>query len=302
MIEIELIERRCPICQTHSKSELNSEANLNLSTLDEFAFASRKLPEYMHWRLMECKGCDLLYANPAPSLEQLAKLYKDADFSSRDEARMASKTYGLVLQKFIQQLSDRDSAVDIGTGDGVFLNELLALAFKDVCGIEPSTAPIEMATDEIRPLIRQGIFQQNTFENDSKTLITCFQTIEHLTNPLEFCKDAHRALKPGGAIFLIGHNRRSLSARVLGKKSPIYDIEHMQLFSFESITNLLKSSGFKNIEVGRIYNRYPIRYWIQLFPFPNRLKKAIIRGLDISRLGNIAIPLPAGNMYAVGFK
>ena len=56
-------------------------------------------------------------------------------------------------------------------------------------------------------------------------------------------KEAFRILKPGGAIFLIGHNRRrSLSARLLGRRSPIFDIEHLQLFSPRSLRQLLISA------------------------------------------------------------
>ena len=36
-----------------------AEAKFDLDVLDGFAFASRKLPEYMHWRLVECGRCDV---------------------------------------------------------------------------------------------------------------------------------------------------------------------------------------------------------------------------------------------------
>ncbi len=39
----------------------------------------------------------------------------------------------------------RDGALDIGTGDGAFLAELLRAGYTDVIGIEPSSAPIEAA-------------------------------------------------------------------------------------------------------------------------------------------------------------
>ena len=87
----------------------------------------------------------------------------------------------------------------IGTRDGAFLVELLATGFEDVVGIEPSSAPIEAASRSTRPLIRQDIFRGDSFAPESLSLITCFQTIEHLADPLTFCRDAWRTLKPGGA-------------------------------------------------------------------------------------------------------
>jgi SAM-dependent methyltransferase len=302
MVSINLRTRTCPLCHSLDDSQSFAEANVDLEELDGFAFASRKLPEYMHWRLMECRRCDLLYANPAPSLEDLAALYRDAAFDSRDEARLASRTYGRLLRRIIPRLPDKLRAVDVGTGDGVFLRELLAAGFREVVGIEPSAAPIAAAAAEIRPLIRHDIFRPDLFPADSLSLITCFQTIEHLADPLAFCRDAWRALKPGGALFLIGHNRKALSARLLGRKSPIFDIEHLQLFSPASVRCLLTASGFDRVQVQTVYNRYPIRYWAQLFPFPKGLKSQILAALQRSGVGGWTLPLAAGNLAIFGFK
>jgi SAM-dependent methyltransferase len=302
MLTISLAQRSCPICGSDDASHLFAKTNVDLEALDGFAFASRKLPEYMHWQLMECRHCDLLFANPAPSLEDLANLYQDADFDSSEEARLASKTYGQFLSGIVRKLPDQVGAVDIGTGDGTFLGELLAAGFRDVSGIEPSSAPIAAADPSVRPLIRHDIFRPNSFPDGSLSLITCFQTIEHLADPLTFCRDAWRALKPGGALFLIGHDRRAFSAKVMGRKSPIFDIEHLQLFSPSSFRNLLKAAGFGDIRVETVHNRYPIRYWAQLFPFPNGLKSGLLSLLQKSRVGRVIVPLPAGNLAAIAYK
>jgi SAM-dependent methyltransferase len=302
MLTLSLEQRVCPVCGTRNRSRLFAEANFSIESLDGFAFASRKLPEYMHWRLSVCDGCDLLYADPAPRPEELAVLYKEAEFDSREEAHHAARTYGRFLPRILSRLPDRKGAVDIGTGDGAFLQELLAAGFENVSGIEPSTAPIEKADPSVRHLIRQDIFRANSFQPDSLSLITCFQTIEHLADPLSFCRHAHRALKPGGALFLIGHNRRAASAKLLGRKSPIFDIEHLQLFSPASMRALLDSAGFSRIETYPVFNRYPLKYWARLFPFPAGVKRHVLGCLQATRPGRWVIPLPAGNLAAIAQK
>jgi SAM-dependent methyltransferase len=296
-----LVSRTCPICGCHQGSRPFADANIQLDGLDQFAFASRKLPEYMHWRLMECRRCDLLYADPAPDPEELAGLYREAGFDSRPEARRASRTYSRFLPRIMFSLPDRNGAVDIGTGDGSFLRELLAAGFNNVTGIEPSIAPIEAAEPSIRPLIRHDIFRADSFAPESLSLITCFQTIEHLSDPLSFCQAARQALKPGGGLFLIGHNRRALSAKVLGRKSPIFDIEHLQLFSPVSIHHLLEKAGFSRVEVMTVFNRYPLQYWARLFPFPAGSKQRILKILQSIPTGRWVIPLPAGNLAAIAY-
>jgi SAM-dependent methyltransferase len=294
--------RHCPVCGECGKPTLFADANIDTDQLNQFAFASRKLPEYMHWRLWECGQCDLLYANPSPAVEQLAGLYRDAAFGSGTEARWAAKTYGGLLKRIAPQLPDRVGALDIGTGDGAFLHELLDQDFSCVVGIEPSLAPIRSAADRVRPLIRQELFQPGSFSEGRFSLVSCFQTIEHLSDPASVVQEAFRILKPGGAIFLIGHNRRALSARLLGRRSPIFDIEHLQLFSPKSLQCLLLSAGFRRVSVNAFLNRYPLSYWSQLFPLPGTLKALTLNLLRASRVGRLVISLPAGNIAAVAFK
>jgi SAM-dependent methyltransferase len=294
--------RRCPVCGEKGKPNLFADANVDAEQLNQFAFASRKLPEYMHWRLWECGQCDLLYANPAPSVEQLAGLYRDAAFGSGLEAGLAARTYGGLLRRIAPRLPDRVGALDIGTGDGAFLRELLEQNFSCVVGIEPSSAPIGSADHRVRLLIRQGLFQPGLFPEGQFSLVSCFQTIEHLNDPASVVREAFRILKPGGAIFLIGHNRRALSARLLGRRSPIFDIEHLQLFSPLSFERLLESAGFHRVTVGPFLNRYPLSYWSQLFPLPGKTKALTLNLLRLTGAGRLVIPLPAGNISAVAFK
>ena len=297
-----MVARLCPVCGSDDASNLFAEANFDSGKLDEYAFASRKMPEYMHHKLISCPTCDLLYANPVPTIDSLSQAYNEAAFDSAEEARFASHTYGNFLPDIVSKLPDQVGALDIGTGDGVFLEQLLSRGFSQVIGVEPSTAPIEAARPRIRPFIKHDIFRPDDYEERTFSLITCFQTIEHLSDPLQMCRDAHSLLKKGGALFLIGHNRRSVSARLLGRKSPIFDIEHLQLFSPESAQQLLKRAGFIRIELKTVRNRYPLHYWLKLFPIPTTPKRKLINLLKRLRIGYLQIPLPAGNMAVIGYK
>jgi SAM-dependent methyltransferase len=276
------------------------EANLKPDSLDDLAFASRKPPELMHHRLVECAVCDLLYASPAPTAEQLEGAYEGAGFDSEEEARFASQTYARLAAPLLSEVPARGGTIDVGTGDGAFLGELLARGLQagDLVGVEPSAAPIAAADPAVRPLIRHGIFSADDFEAEAFRLVTCFQTIEHLPDPREFFDGARRILAPGGALMIVCHDRRSLVNRMLGKRSPIFDVQHMQLFSRPSMNELMERSGFERLRLRHIVNRYPLRYWMRLAPLPTSLKERA----RASRLGSLPLPLPVGNMVAIGFK
>ena len=301
-MNLTLTNRHCPICGSSEQPVLFANANVDLSKLDDFAFASRKLPEYMHWRLLECRRCDLIFASPAPAPQSLGVAYDDAAFDSGVEARYAAVTYGRFLSRIAQKLVVLEGALDIGTGDGAFLQQLLDAGFSRVVGVEPSAAAIASAAPTIRSLVRHAIFCVDDYTPESFALITCFQTFEHLFDPSQMCRDAFRLLRPGGAVFFIGHNRRAVSARLLGRRSPIFDIEHLQLFSPASARRMISEAGFANVEVGPVLNRYPMSYWAKLFPLPLSMKRPLIKLLNATRLGRLALPVPAGNMFAIGYK
>jgi SAM-dependent methyltransferase len=277
-------------------------AAIDESRLDSFSFSSRKSPEYMHYRLIACPSCDLLYANPAPAPGALASAYRDAAFDSSEESRFAADTYIEILAGILNRLPDRAGALDIGAGDGAFLERLLDLKLTDVAGLEPSQAPIAAARDDVKPLLRRGLFSARDFKPGSLSLVTSFQTLEHVDDPLSLCRDAYALLKKGGAGVFVCHNRRALSARLLGLKSPIFDIEHLQLFSPASAWFLLERAGFTDIQVRPIWNRYPLHYWLRLFPLPASQKERLVASAKSSAIGRSSIALPAGNLAAIGFK
>jgi SAM-dependent methyltransferase len=293
------VERACPLCGSASASLTAYEARIDHAVLDSFAFASRKVPEYMHHRLFRCAACDLLYANPIPPADSLINAYEQAGFDSATEARHAARTYGRILDRFVDRLPDRDGALDIGAGDGAFLGELLRRGFTRVMGVEPSSAPVAAADSVVKPLIHRGAFRADLCEPSSLSVVTCFQTIEHLPDPLTVCLEAAAMLRPGGALLIVGHNRDALSARVLGRRSPIFDIEHLQLFSSRSARVLLERAGLVAIDVRPIINRYPLAYWARMAPLPARAKVAASRCL---RKFPGALPLPAGNLALLGFR
>jgi SAM-dependent methyltransferase len=302
LLDRALVRRECPVCGSTDDRRVFAEASFAANALDEFAFSSRKLPEYMHCRIVSCERCDLLYASPGPTREFLEAAYREAAFDASDESRFASVTYGRLVRKFVGSFPDRQGALDIGTGDGAFLHQLRELGFVDVVGVEPSSAPIALAAAEVKPFIRQAPFLASDFESSRFCLITCFQTMEHVHDPLGLCRDAHRLLRERGALILVCHNHRAISARLMGLKSPIFDVEHLQLFSPKSIRAALERAGFGEVHVHAIVNRYPFYYWIKLAPLPKAVKTKLLRSLRGSPLGRMPVSIPVGNMAVIGYK
>lgn len=295
-----LVVRPCPLCGSDDESVVIAESNVDPDRIGALSFASRKPPELMHHRLVQCTVCDALYASPAPDPSVLARGYEHAAFDSAEESRHAAATYARLVARLLPRLPATGGALDIGTGDGAFLCELLELGFDDVVGVEPSSAPVAAAAPEVQDLILRRGFRGRDFEPGRFRLVTVFQTLEHVPDPLGLCRDASRLLSAGGALLVVCHDRRSPVNRLMGHRSPIRDIQHLQLFSRRSLYGLLERAGLGPAELTKVTNRYPLRYWLRLAPLPARDR--LIDLADRLRLGSLPVSLRVGNLTALGFR
>ena len=253
-------------------------------------------------RLVRCASCTLVYAPSPPDRRFLAEAYAAADYDSGEEAQCAANSYASALAPCIEKLGDFSAAVDVGAGSGPLLPWLREVGFQNVLGIEPSRAAIHAAPACVRPMLREGMFGPDSLGEMRPSLICSFMTLEHMDDPGTFMKTASALLKPGGMVALVVHNWQGVLNRALGLRSPIIDIEHLQLFNPTSADILLKNAGFEHIHVRSICNRYPLRYWLRLAPFPAFLKMATIKTLQALSLADVKVPMNVGNILAVGTK
>lgn len=278
------------------------EERFEPAAVGDLAFASRKPPELMHWRLARCGPCGVVFASPAPTAELLAAAYREAAYDSREEAVHAAATYGRIVRRLLPHLPAAGAALDIGAGDGAFLEVLAQIGFTDVRGVELSRAALDAADPRVRARIREGAFDARDFEPGSFRLVSCLQTVEHLPDPGAALADARTLLCPGGALLVVCHDRSARVNRMLGMRSPIYDIEHLQLFDPGSLRRLLDRARLRDVQISPFANRYPLRYWVRLAPLPAGVRRSVIRALRRARLGAVPMTVPVGNLAAVGWK
>jgi len=253
-------------------------------------------------RLVQCPTCDLVYADEPPGDNELAHAYHVANYDSAEEADDAAKAYIRAVQPTLSCLRRREAALEIGAGTGVFLEHLARAGFTKLVGVEPSAAAIAAAPEHRRVWIREAMFHEEEFAPESFDLVCCFMTMEHVRDPESVARSARRLLRPGGAFVAVTHDYRSLANRVLGRRSPIIDIEHMQLFSRRSIRYLLESCGYSGVTVNAFRNTYSLRYWTRLAPLPRGVKQGLLRLMAAVGMDQAKIGLNVGNLIAAGFR
>ncbi len=168
-----------------------------------------------------------------------------------------------------------------------------------VRGVEPSKDAIAKARRDIRRRIAADVMRPDLFEHDSFDAVTMFQVLDHMPDPVGLLDECRRVLRPGGVAMAFNHNVRAWSARLLGERSPIVDIEHTYLYSPATMRRLFDRAGFDVVSVRPVRNTYSISYLAHLLPLPARQKRPLLSLLRRSRLGRREATVPLGNLCLI---
>ena len=129
-----------------------------------------------------------------------------------------------------------------------------------------------------------------------------FQVLDHISKPVELLEECLHVLRPGGHILALNHSVSAWSARLLGERSPIVDIEHTYLYSPATMRTLFAKAGFGAARVHTVRNTYSLTYLAQLVPLPGRAKSWSLARLRASRVGSIQVTVPLGNLCLIARK
>ncbi|MDH7475884.1 MAG: class I SAM-dependent methyltransferase [Microgenomates group bacterium] len=293
--------QKCAICEKNNYQILYRE-NIPPDKINEKVFSARRLPDKIHYQIVQCQNCGLVYSNPIFSLDKIKNLYRKSYVAYEESLENLKKTYGHYLRQLENFAPKKNRLLDIGCGNGFFLEEALNQGYKEVFGVEPGKKSVLKAKPQIRKNIKIDFFHASLFPKNFFDVITCFQTLDHIPDPNTFLKDCRWVLKKGGLMLFINHDVGHIVNRFLGEKSPIIDIEHTYLFDKKTIKKIFEKHHFKVLKVGSATNIHNLGYWIKLFPLANFLKLGLINILKKTSLDTLKIKLAVGNLVVFARK
>ncbi len=201
------------------------------------------------FRWYKCNNCGLIFLNPLPSVSESGAHYS-LEYHLRNKKN--SETYfkleklansKLLVFKLLRPLFRTTYAVpkgrllDVGCGSGEFLLQMKNKM--DCYGIDPNALCCE--AQNIR--IYKKTLAEAKFPNKFFDIITLYDVLEHLPNPLETLAEARRILKPSGILIVRVPNSESLLFKLFGKHWPGADTPHHAfIFNTHTLKEYLKDS------------------------------------------------------------
>ena len=298
----ELRRTRCALCLTEGNATEIYPSSFDPEALTPLVFSARRAPDRIHSRIVRCNSCGLLRSDPVVAPEILEDLYAKSSFDYAGELANLRFTYGRLLARALPEIGTPQRLLEIGCGNGFFLEEALAQGFQSVKGVEPSRCAAEEASDHIHPHLTVSSMRPGLFEPGQFDVVCMFHVLDHLPDPGALLDECHRLLRPGGLIICVAHDATALSAKLLGERSPIVDIEHTYLFSRGTATKLFSAHGFEVRSAGSLHNRYSAAYLAHLFPIPAGVKRLLLAILRWTMLGRVPVTLQLGNFHLLGRK
>jgi len=132
--------------------------------------------------------------------------------------------------------------LDVGAHTGVFV-EIAARHGWDAWGVEPSHWAVEQA--RTRGLqMWTGTLQTAQIADQSFSVVTMWDVIEHLTDPLRTLQEAWRVLEPDGWLVIHTIDIESLFARLMGPRWPWLMEMHLYYYSQQTMVRMLEKAGF----------------------------------------------------------
>ena len=202
-----------------------------------------------------CPVCETLFQHPMPTLDAV-RGYLDSQYASGvyndyvAAAQLKSLTFGRRVKSILKQ-TGTGKLLDIGASCGFFVDEALKAGF-DAYGVELSAEAIAKAPEPLRERLVQGdVASVDLSLKGPFDVITAFDVIEHLFDPIAFLAQLRRVAKPGSWIVIttpdVGHFLRY----VLRARWPMFQpMQHTVLFSRRGLRLALSAAGFEVASLG----------------------------------------------------
>lgn len=239
--------------------------------------------------VVRCTRCDLVFAHPQPTDDELRAIYDDEYYEQfgfagrRPPAGLVftkQATYASLLERAEAHLpANARELLDVGCGLGFSLLAASARGWT-ATGIDP-LAPTDPALVPGRTMVRGTL--ENAGLSGRFDLVTLVDAIEHVRDPRSTIAAAKKALRPGGLLALATNDVTSLGAKLLGSRWTHFHRAHLWFFSPDTLSRVTEKEGLEIVEVRTASRVYNLEYIASIlargdnFPLARGVSRTLLR-------------------------
>jgi 2-polyprenyl-3-methyl-5-hydroxy-6-metoxy-1,4-benzoquinol methylase len=199
---------------------------------------------YERHDLAKCRACGFVFMRAIPTLDELNKYYSSYSYGSAQFlSPITIKSYNLLLDEF-EKYRKSNRILDVGCGVGFFLEQAKKRGW-EVYGTEYSQKAIEICKEKGIQIV-DGILDSMKFDYHDFDVVTSFEVIEHINNPVDELRQIRSLLRKGGLFYCTTPNFNSLLRYYLKENYNVIGYpEHLSYYTRRTLSALLRNSGFK---------------------------------------------------------
>jgi 2-polyprenyl-3-methyl-5-hydroxy-6-metoxy-1,4-benzoquinol methylase len=199
--------------------------------------------------LCKCSNCAFVFSRAIPSKKLLEDTYKNYGSAHHHVvSALTRKRYDELLSTFAQY-RHLNKILDVGCGSGHFLVSASEHGW-EVYGSEFSESLYDLCKSK-QINMTLGSLDPEEYESGSFDVLTSFEVIEHINNPLEELDKFYRLLRPGGVVYCTTPNFNAIQRLIKGQKfrTILSYPEHLSYFTPRTLSTAFETVGFKVLNI-----------------------------------------------------
>lgn len=254
-------------------------------------------------QIVQCADCGLVYVNPRLRADAVVSAYAQAQdplYIQGGAGRV--RTFARCARWVERWRRPPGRLLDVGCAAGFFVQAARDRGW-EACGIEPCAWLVEWGRSHVTPHLQCTTLAAARFPDATFDVVTMWDVLEHVPDPLAELQECARVLKPGGLLVINFPDFGSLSARVTGRHWWFLLSNHLYYFTRPVMRAYLARAGFRVAAFRRHWQVLPLGHLASIFHIYSPRAAALgTRVLAALRLSQVSIPYCAGQTNVIAIK
>jgi 2-polyprenyl-3-methyl-5-hydroxy-6-metoxy-1,4-benzoquinol methylase len=254
----------------------------------------------------------LVQVREFPHPHELATVYGESYYRSpashvvgydnyeADEANILA-TASRRLREISRYKTGPGRLLDVGCALGYFMDAARGAGWETI-GIELSDYAADHARRRGGATVHVGELSHAALPESGVDVITLWDVVEHMADPLTQLRECRRVIKPNGLLAMSTPDIGSSVAKLTGERWMGFKLadEHLFYFSRSTATQLLEMSGFEVVRAFSVGKCITLSFFVKrLGLYLPRVAGVLGRLVSDTRLGRMSIYVNAGDIVCL---